>query len=40
MNNPESREEIARAGQIRTLNEHTFEKRAAVFDRIVREALR
>ena len=40
LDNPEDRERIAKAGQEKTLREHTFEKRAERFDIIVKNELK
>jgi spore maturation protein CgeB len=39
LNSPLEREEIARAGQRRTLRDHTFRRRAAVLEAILRDHL-
>jgi spore maturation protein CgeB len=39
LDNPLERENIARAGQNRTLHDHTYERRAAELDEIVRRMM-
>ena len=40
INNPKEREKIAKAGQIRTLRDHTFDKRAVSLDLIIKETIK
>ena len=39
LDHPKEREEIARAGQLRTLKEHTFNRRALQLDKIIQTKL-
>ena len=39
LEHPQERELIAKAGQARTLKDHTFAQRAVQLDKIIREAL-
>jgi spore maturation protein CgeB len=40
LNHPNEREEIARAGQARTLREHTFSNRAVILNEIIKKRMR
>lgn len=40
LDNPKEREKIAKSGQIRTLRDHTFDKRAVYLDLIIKETIK
>ncbi|MFM6368666.1 MAG: glycosyltransferase, partial [Dolichospermum sp.] len=40
LDHPQEREAIAKAGQVRTLRDHTFDKRAIQLDQIIRQYLK